>query len=105
MLQPVGDRVAVIAADPEAVSAGGIVIPDIAKGESQQGTVCAVGNGRLLESGSRVPPPFNVGDVVVYGKRVGVKLKVGDKEYVILREGDIIAILTRDVTMQEKYVK
>jgi chaperonin GroES len=72
---------------------GGIIIPDTAKEKPQQAEVKAVGNGRLLENGQRVPPDVKPGDRVLFGKYGGSEIKLDGEEYLILREDEILAVL------------
>ncbi len=74
----------------EQISSGGIYIPDTAKEKPQEGTVVAVGPGRLTDEGNRVPMDVQVGDMVVYSKYSGTEYKEGDVEYLVLREDDIL---------------
>ena len=90
-LDPLGDRVVVKPSTKEEVTKGGIVIPDTAKEKPQEGTVLAVGPGRMTEDGKRIPPDVKVGDLVVYAKYGGTEIKEGDEELIILRESDILA--------------
>lgn len=90
-LDPLGDRVVVKPSIKEDVTKGGIVIPDTAKEKPQEGTVLAVGPGRMTEDGKRIPPDVKVGDIVVYAKYGGTEIKEGDEELIILRESDILA--------------
>jgi chaperonin GroES len=92
-IKPLGDRVLVEALDAEEVRKSGIIIPDTAKERPSEGRVVAVGPGRLTEEGERVEPEVHKGDTVLYGKYSGTEVTVGDKEYLILRESDILAIL------------
>jgi chaperonin GroES len=87
-VKPLADRVLVEAAAAEEKTAGGIIIPDTAKEKPQRGTVIAVGNGKKDE-----PMTVKVGDVVLYGKYAGTELNVEGKDYLIMRESDIFAIL------------
>jgi len=89
--KPVGNRVVVEPQDSdEQVSAGGIYIPDTAKEKPQEGTVVAVGPGKLTDEGKRVPMEVSVGDTVVYSKYGGTEYKEGETEYLVLREDDIL---------------
>ncbi len=89
--KPLGNRVVVEPAEAEEqMSAGGIYIPDTAKEKPQEGTVVAVGPGRLTDDGARVPMELAVGDTVVYSKYAGTEYKEGDTEYLVLREDDIL---------------
>ena len=89
--KPLGNRVVIEPTDTEEqVSAGGIYIPDTAKEKPQEGKVVAVGPGRLTDEGNRVPMDLKVGDTVVYSKYAGTEYKVGEIEYLVLREDDIL---------------
>ena len=90
-LVPLGDRVVVKAVEQEERTKGGIVLPDTAKEKPQEGEVLAVGTGRLLDSGERVPLEVQVGDRVVFSKYGGTEIKLEGEEYIILRESDILA--------------
>ena len=92
-LQPLADRVIVEPMEEEEVSKGGIILPDTAKEKPQKGKIIAVGPGRFDESGKRIPPEVKKGDKVIYQKYAGTELKQANKEYLILRESDILAIL------------
>ena len=89
--KPLGNRIVVEPNEDQAqVSSGGIYIPDTAKEKPQEGTVIAVGPGRLTDEGKRIAMDVGVGDVVVYSKYGGTEYKEGDTEYQILREDDIL---------------
>jgi len=92
-LKPLGDRVVVRAIEEEQLTAGGIVLPDTAKEKPQQGEVMAVGTGKLLDNGERVPLEVKDGDRVIFAKYGGTEVKVKGEEYLILRESDILAIV------------
>ncbi|MCC6768072.1 MAG: co-chaperone GroES [Bacteroidia bacterium] len=87
-MQPLQDRVLVEAAAAEEKTASGIIIPDTAKEKPQRGRVVAVGNGKKDE-----PLTVKVGDAVLYGKYAGTEINVQGKEYLIMRESDIFAII------------
>ena len=87
-IRPLQDRVIVEAAAAEEKTAGGIIIPDTAKEKPQKGKIIAVGNGKKDE-----PLTVKVGDEVLYGKYAGTEISVSGKEYLIMRESDIFAIL------------
>ena len=87
-LTPLADRVLVEAAQAEEKTAGGIIIPDTAKEKPQRGKVIAVGNGKKDE-----PLTVKIGDSVLYGKYAGTEINIEGKEYLIMRESDIFAIL------------
>jgi chaperonin GroES len=72
---------------------GSIVIPDSAKEKPQQAEVVAVGNGKLLDSGERAPLDVKPGDRILFGKYSGSDVKIGNEEYLILREDEILAVL------------
>ena len=89
--KPLGNRVVVEPLEgEEQVSSGGIYIPDTAKEKPQEGTIVAVGPGRLTDEGARVPMELEVGDSVVYSKYAGTEYKEGNIEYLVLREADIL---------------
>jgi chaperonin GroES len=87
-LKPLADRVLIQAAPAEEKTAGGIIIPDTAKEKPQKGKVVAVGTGKKDE-----PMTVKAGDSVLYGKYSGTEIMVDGKEYLIMRESDIFAIL------------
>jgi len=91
-LIPIGDRV-VVKQDPEEQrTKSGIVLPETAKEKPSEGTVVAVGTGRILDNGQKVPIEVKVGDKVIYSKYGGTEVKIDDEEYVVLSEKDILAI-------------
>jgi chaperonin GroES len=90
-IEPLDDRIVVEQMEAEEVTKGGIVLPDTAKEKPQQGRVVAVGPGRILDTGERAKPAVKPGDVVVYAKYGGTEVDVDGKEYMILRESDVLA--------------
>lgn len=92
-LQPLGDRVVIRREESEETTAGGIVLPDSAKGKPSRGTVVSVGSGRLLDDGSRHPLQVKPGDRVIFSSYGGEQFKVGDEELLLMREDEILAIL------------
>jgi chaperonin GroES len=92
-IRPVGDRVVVKPSAREEVTKSGIVIPDTAKEKPQEGTVIAVGNGRLLDNGDRAPIDVREGDRVLFSKYGGTEFKLDNEEYLVLKENDILAII------------
>jgi len=92
-LQPLGDRVVVQREASEERTAGGIVLPDTAKDKPARGTVISVGNGKLLEDGTRGAMQVKVGDRVVFSSYAGEAFKVEDEELLLMREDDIFAVL------------
>ena len=93
MIKPLGERVVIEVAESDVTTASGIVLPDTAKEKPQKGKVVAVGTGKLLESGQHAAMEVKVGDGVVFSKYSGSEIKVDDKDYLIVRESDILAIL------------
>ena len=87
-VKPLADRVLVEPALAEQKTAGGIIIPDTAKEKPQKGSVVAVGNGKKDE-----PMTVKVGDQVLYGKYAGTEINVDGKDYLIMRESDILAVI------------
>jgi len=92
-LKPLEDRVVVQASEAEQTTASGLVIPDTAKEKPQQGTVIAVGPGRISDQGERIQLDVNPGDTVVYSKYGGTEIKLSGEEYLILSARDILAIV------------
>ena len=89
--KPLGNRVVVDPNDEEEQTrASGLVLPDTAKEKPQEGKIVAVGPGRLSDDGTRIPMEVAVGDTVVYYKYAGTEYKEDDKEYLVLREDDIL---------------
>ncbi|ASS90014.1 MAG: co-chaperone GroES [Bacillaceae bacterium] len=93
MLKPLGDRVVIELVETEEKTASGIVLPDTAKEKPQEGKVVAVGTGRVLDSGERVAVEVAVGDRIIFSKYAGTEVKYDGKEYLILRESDILAVI------------
>ncbi|HCU22051.1 MAG: co-chaperone GroES [Candidatus Atribacteria bacterium] len=92
-IKPLGDRILVKRIEEEEVRKGGIIIPDTAKEKPQQGSIVAVGSGKVNEDGSRMPLEVKAGDRVLFGKYAGSEVKIGDEEYLIMREDDILGII------------
>ncbi len=92
-LKPLADRVVIKRIEEEEVKKGGIIIPDTAKEKPQKGEVIAVGPGRLDEQGRRMPMEVKVGDRVLFSKYAGTEVKIGDEEYLVMREDDILCII------------
>lgn len=93
MYKPLADRVIVKPAEAEVKTKSGIVLPDSAKEKPQEGKVVAVGSGRVLDNGTKVPVEVKVGDKVLYAKYGGTEVKIDGEEYMILGERDILAVL------------
>ena len=94
-IKPLEDRIVVQANEAETTTASGIVIPDTAKEKPQEGTVLAVGPGRIDDNGNRVPLDVAVGDRVLYSKYGGTEVKVGGEDYLVLSARDVLAVVTR----------
>ena len=94
-LRPLGDRVVVKVVEQEEKTKAGIVLPDTAKEKPQQGEVLAVGPGRILDNGERVPVEVKVGDRVIFAKYAGTEVKLEGEEYLILSERDILAVIEK----------
>ena len=92
-LQPLGDRVVVRRESSEERTAGGIVLPDTAKEKPSRGVIEAVGNGKLLDDGTRGRLQVQVGDRVLFSAWAGETFKVADEELLLMKEDDILAIL------------
>lgn len=94
-VRPLHDRILVRRIEEEGeVKKGGIIIPDTAKEKPQEGEVVAVGEGKTLESGERQPMDVKVGDRILIGKYSGTDVNIGDDEYLIIREEDVLAVIT-----------
>jgi chaperonin GroES len=91
--RPLHDRVVVERIDPEAKSAGGIIIPDTAQEKPQQGKIVAVGPGGRDESGKLIPIDVKAGDRVLFGKWSGTEVKIDGVEYLIMKESDVMGVL------------
>jgi chaperonin GroES len=92
-IKPLQDRILVKRIEEEEKTKGGIIIPDAAKEKPQEGLVAAVGEGKLLENGTRVAPAVKAGDKVLFGKYSGTEVKIDGEEHLILREDDILGIV------------
>lgn len=93
MIKPLGDRVIIELVEQEEKTASGIVLPDSAKEKPQEGKVVAVGTGRVLDNGERVPLEVAEGNQIIFSKFAGTEVKYEGTEYLILRESDILAIV------------
>ncbi|PZO19924.1 MAG: co-chaperone GroES [Leptolyngbya foveolarum] len=90
-LKPLGDRVFIKVNASQEQTAGGIILPDAAKEKPQVGEITAVGPGRIDDNGNRQSMDVSVGDKVLYSKYAGTEIKMGDEEYILLAEKDILA--------------
>ena len=93
MLRPLGDKIVIELVETEEKTISGIVLPDSAKEKPQEGIVVAVGNGKVYDNGQRVALEVQVGDRIIFSKYAGTEVKYDGKEYLILRESDILAIV------------
>jgi|UniRef100_A0A7C3UXB2 chaperonin GroES len=94
-VKPLADRILVERIEEEETKKGGIILPDTAKEKPQQGKVIAVGPGRIDEKGNRIPMEVKKGDYILFGKYSGQEIKIEDKEYLIMREDDVLAIIEK----------
>ena len=94
-VQPLNDRILIKRIEAQKKKKGSIIIPDTAKEKPQEGEVVAIGSGKLLDDGAVVPLEVKNGDRVLFGKYSGNEIKIGDQEYLVLREDDVLAILGR----------
>lgn len=90
-LEPMADRVIILATPKEEITKGGIVLPDTAKEKPQEGKIIAAGPGRVGDDGKRIAMEVKKGDIVIYAKYAGTEIKIDDEELIILRESDILA--------------
>ncbi len=93
-VKPLADRVVIKPLEETEQMKGGLYIPDTAKEKPQQGEVVAVGPGKLTDEGKRVDPELSIGDKVLYGKYSGTEVTIEDEQYLILRESDVLAIVS-----------
>jgi chaperonin GroES len=94
-LKPLHDRILVKRVETEEEETrGGIVIPDTAKEKPQEGEVVAVGDGKVLDSGQKVAMSVKAGDRILFGKYAGTEVKLDDEEYLILREDEVLGVIT-----------
>ena len=92
-IRPLHDRILVERLEEGEVKKGGIIIPDTAKEKPQEAKVIAVGNGKVTDEGKKIALDVKAGDRILFGKYSGSEVKIEDKEYLILREEDVLAIL------------
>lgn len=94
MIKPLGDRVVIELVETEEKTASGIVLPDSAKEKPQEGKVVAVGSGRVADNGERITPEIANGDNIIFSKFAGTEVTYEGTEYLILRESDILAVIS-----------
>ena len=92
-LRPLQDRILVQRVKEEETTKGGIIIPDTAKEKPAEGKIVSVGKGKLDENGKRIAPEVKKGDRILFGKYSGTEVKVEGKEYLIMREEDVLGII------------
>ena len=92
-IRPLHDRLLVERLEEKEVKKGGIIIPDTAREKPQEAKVIAVGNGKVTNEGKKIPLDVKAGDKILFGKYSGSEVKIDDKEYLIMREEDVLAIL------------
>ena len=92
-VKPLSDRVVILPLEAEEKTSGGIYLPDTAKEKPQMGKIVAAGPGKVSDSGQLVKMEVNVGDTVLYGKYSGTDITLEEKDYLIVRESDILAVL------------
>jgi len=92
-IKPLQDRILIKRIEEEEKTKGGIIIPDSAKEKPQEGKVVAVGDGKLLDNGTKVPLTVKPGDKILFGKYSGTEIKIDGEEHLILREEDVLAIV------------
>ncbi len=92
-IQPLGDRIIVKPLEEKEVRKNGIIIPDTVKEKPMEGEVVAIGKGRITDEGKIVPMELKVGDKVLYGKYSGTEVKVEDREYLWMKEEDVLGII------------
>lgn len=94
-IRPLHDRVLVIRAEEETTTAGGLVLPGSASEKPVTGEVIAVGNGKILADGTTRPLDVKVGDTILFGKYSGTEVKLDGKEYLVMREEDIMGVVVK----------
>ncbi len=92
-IRPLNDRIIARRVEDQEQMRGGLFIPDTAKEKPQEGEVIAVGNGKLLDNGTRIAIDIKAGDKVLFGKYSGTEIKLDGEEYLILREDDILGVI------------
>jgi chaperonin GroES len=92
-IRPLADKVLVQRVEAQSKTAGGIVLPDSAKEKPQRGKIVAIGEGKLLDDGSRQKPQVKKGDLVLFTSYAGSDIKIDGKEYLIMNESDIMAVI------------
>ena len=94
-IKPLGDKILVEVLEAEEITKGGIVLPDTAKEKPQKAKVVAVGKGRVMDDGKVIAPEVKKGDIIIFGKYSGTELKIDDRTLLMLREEDILGIVSK----------
>ena len=92
-VRPLHDRLLIRRIEEKETAKGGIIIPDSAKEKPQEGEVLAVGNGKILENGTKIALDVKVGDRILFGKYSGTDIKIDNEEVLILREDEVLAVM------------
>jgi chaperonin GroES len=92
-VRPLHDRLLVRRIEEKETAKGGIIIPDTAKEKPQEGEVLAIGNGKILENGTKIALDVKVGDKILFGKYTGTEVKIDGQDVLILREDEVLAVL------------
>jgi chaperonin GroES len=100
-IRPLHDRIIVHRLDEGEQQIGGIIIPDSAREKPQQGTVIAAGNGKAKDDGTRVPLDVKAQDRILFGKYAGQEITVDGEEYLIMKEDEVLGVITRSGAVQE----
>jgi chaperonin GroES len=93
-LRPLQDRILVQRVAEETTTKGGIIIPDTAKEKPVEGKVIAIGNGKVGDDGKRIPLEIEEGDRILFGKYAGTEVKIEGEEYLIMREDDVLGVIS-----------
>jgi chaperonin GroES len=100
-IRPLHDRILIRRIEKEETARGGIIIPDSAKEKPQEAEVIAVGSGKMLENGERVPVDVHPGDRILFGKYAGSEIKSDGQEYLILTESEVLGVITVSVKVKK----
>jgi len=93
MLRPLNDRILLERVEEETKTKGGIIIPDTAKEKPAEGIIKAIGNGKIGDDGKKIPLELKKGDKVLFGKYAGTEIKIDGKEYIVMREDDVLGVI------------
>ena len=94
-LKPLGDRIVVKVINHEEKTKGGIVLPDTAKEKPTEGEVMAIGTGKVLENGQKLPLEVKVGDRIIFSKYAGTEVKLDGEDFLVISERDVLAVVTK----------